>query len=242
MHDTTRRSQCLRLGLAPGTPSPQLSALLALQRAQEPETALVLSEVSDKELASGLGEGRYHAGLSLLKTPTSWVNSQPLWYENMAAALPPQSPLLGRATLTVTDLIDLPVSRWRAEVCPQLEHQWSALQSRSRRDIELATSFQMLAVWVATGHGIGVSAQSRIERARAWEIIMRPLVGGPYEITTHLLKPSDVQPEPTLTRFERRAQIISSHWDDSTPSRLPACPVAHHKLLSGQNWYTDRSN
>src|SRR3546814_17315010 len=40
MHDATGQFPRLRLAIAPGAPSPQLSALLALQRAEEPDVAL----------------------------------------------------------------------------------------------------------------------------------------------------------------------------------------------------------
>lgn len=210
MHNIARRPQSLKLGLAPGTPSMQLSALLALQRAQEPETTLTLSEVSDEELTSGLREGRYNAGLSLQEAPASWVDSEPLWHESVAAALPQQSPLLERAILAITDLLDHPVSRWSAETCPSLDQRWAALQSRSPKEIKPATSFQMLALWVAVGYGIGVSSQSRIKRARAWGLVMRPLAGGPYEIVTYL-KRSHVEADPVSERFRHRAlQVVKT--------------------------------
>lgn len=211
MRNIDQGPQRLRLGLTPGALSTQLSTLLALQHAQEPETDLTMSEVQSEELTSGLGEGHYDAGLSLQEAALFWINSEPLWHEDLVAALPPQSPLLEHAALNLTDLQEHSIFRWSAEACPALDSLWSALQSRRKSSIRSTTSFELLVLRVAAGQGIGISARSRVEQADAWGIVLRPLLGGPYKITTHLLKSSNVPSLPALTRFERRARVVFSH-------------------------------
>ena len=72
------------------------------------------------------------------------------------------------------------------------------------------TSFEMMALWVAAGYGVGVSARSRIERAHGWGITVRPLADGPYEIVTYLQRPQG-QADSVSERFERRAlQVIGA--------------------------------
>src|SRR3546814_14832596 len=61
----------------------------------------------------------------------------------------------------------------------------------------------LLATWVAAGYGVGLSAQSRIERAHKWGITMRPLIDGPYEIVAHLQRPQE-STSSFVERFERR--------------------------------------
>jgi len=63
MHDATSPSPRLRLAVAPGVPSSQLSALLARQRADEPSVALMFFEVAGDVLLEGLLEGRYDVGM-----------------------------------------------------------------------------------------------------------------------------------------------------------------------------------
>ncbi|CAM5370805.1 hypothetical protein [Rhodanobacter lindaniclasticus] len=75
-------------------------------------------------------------------------------------------------------------------------------------NIQRVTSFEMLALWVAAGYGIGVSAQSRIERAHGWGITMRPLADGPYEIVTYLQR-RHAQTDSASERFERRAMQVA---------------------------------
>lgn len=208
MHNATSQSSDFRLAITPGVPSPSLSALLALQRAQEPEAAVVLSEVSERELIAGLHEGLYDAGLSLSSEPDASLSNRPLWRENMAAAVPTRSPLLDKADLTVEELLDYPVFRWPGENSPRLDDRLSSVLPGHRRDIRGVTSFGLLALWVAAGYGNGISAQSRIAHAHAWGLSLRPLAGGPYQIITYLLRPVG-HPKSALERFERRALQVT---------------------------------
>lgn len=127
----------------------------------------------------------------------------------MAVAMPMRCPLLDQAKLTVAELLDYPIFRWQAETCPLLDQRLSSLMPANRPDIvQCVTSFEMLALWVAAGYGVGVSAQSRIGHAHGWGIGMRPLFGGPYEIVTHLQRLNG-QANPVSDRFERRALQVA---------------------------------
>jgi hypothetical protein len=66
----------------------------------------------------------------------------------------------------------------------------------------------MLALWVAAGYRVGVSAQSRIENAREWGITMRLLADGPFEIVTYVLR-ARTHPGSVPERFERRALQVA---------------------------------
>lgn len=70
------------------------------------------------------------------------------------------------------------------------------------------TSFELVATWVAAGYGVGLSARSRIEHAHGWNLAMRPLADGPYEIVTHLVRPNG-RVNPVAERFERRALQVA---------------------------------
>ncbi|EER60975.1 transcriptional regulator, LysR family [Acidovorax delafieldii 2AN] len=208
MHDATSQLSRFRLAIGPGVPSSHLSALLALQRAEEPDIAIAFFEVTVENLHTGLHEGRYDAGLSLREVSDPSLKSQPLWSEDMAVALPLRFPLLDKGKLTVADLLNRPLFRWQAEACPLLDQRLSALIPADERDIQHVTSFEMMALWVAAGYGIGVSAGSRIEHAHRWGIAMRPLGDGPYKIVTHLQQPNEAA-NAISERFERRALQVA---------------------------------
>lgn len=44
----------------------------------------------------------------------------------------------------------------------------------------MAAAFEPMTVFVATGCAIGIALQSRVSRARASGILMRPLAGAPF--------------------------------------------------------------
>lgn len=207
MQDATSQSPNFRLAIAPAVASQRFSALLALQRAQEPETAISLREVSGGELIAGLQEGRYDAGVSFEGANHPALRCERLWTENMAVSVPLRSPLLDQAMLTISELLDYPVFRWPAEACAALDHTLTCYAS-AQQSIQYVNSFEMMALWVAAGYGVGLAAQSRIEHARGWEIRMRPLSDGPYELATHLLRPVG-QASPAADRFKHRALQVA---------------------------------
>ncbi len=208
MHDAASPVANFRLAIAPGVPSSCLSRLLALQRAQEPDVTISFFQASGDDLVRGLHEGCYDAGMSLLNVSDPSLKSQPLWTENMAVAMPLRSPLLGQAKLTIADLLDYPMFRWQAESCDLLDQRLSSFTPAKQQNIQCVTSFEMLALWVAAGYGVGLSAQSRIQHAAGSGIGMRPLSDGPYEVVTQLQRPSG-QANPVSDRFERRALQVA---------------------------------
>ena len=109
---------------------------------------------------------------------------------------------------TITDLQDYPIYRWQAETCSLLDEMLASLMPTAQKIIQRVTSFEMMALWVAAGYGIGVSARSCIERAHGWGIAMRPLAEGPYEIVTYLQRPH-AQADSVSERFERRALQVT---------------------------------
>lgn len=126
----------------------------------------------------------------------------------MAVAMSPRFRLSNQAKLTIADLQDHPVYRWQAEVCPLLDERLASFMPVDLENVQRVTSFEMMALWVAAGYGVGVTAQSRIERAQGWGITMRPLADGPYEIVTYLQR-SQAQVDSISERFERRALRVA---------------------------------
>ncbi|ODU51098.1 MAG: LysR family transcriptional regulator [Thiobacillus sp. SCN 63-374] len=208
MDNITSQPAHLRLAIAPGVSSSQLSALLALQRAEEPEVSIALFEIAGDELLDGLREGRYDVGMSLQGASDPAIQTQPLWIEHMAVAMPLRFPLLDQAALTVADLQDYPIFRWRAETCSSLDHRLLSRPPADQQNFQYVTSFELMALWVSAGYGVGVSAQSRLKRAHGWGISMRPLDDGPYEIVTHLHRPQG-QANSVAERLESRALHVA---------------------------------
>jgi len=109
--------------------------------------------------------------------------------------------------LTLDDVVDCRIFRWQAEICPLLEQQTVGLPETSCA-IQHVTSFELMAMWVAAGYGIGIAAQSRLVSARAWGICIRPFADASYEIITHLVRPTK-RHHDRHEHFERRALQVA---------------------------------
>ena len=204
------QSSILKLAVSADALSPQLATVLALQRAEEPETVVVLREVTAKELVHGVKNGHYDLGIALEATTADQaLNIQPLWCDEMALAVPLRSPLLVQAEVSFDALLRYPLIRWCRRACEALNRQVDALFEREHRPAEEVTSFELMAVLVAAGYGVGIAPRSRISQARGWGVAMRPLANGPYLVRTQLLQLSRGS-APAVDRFAERAAKVTA--------------------------------
>lgn len=216
------RSPILRLALSADALSPQLARLLALQRAEEPETTFLLQEVAPRELVRGLEDGSYDVGIALTATTTlSTIALEPLWVDELALAVPLRSPLLAHSEVPLDALLHYPLLRWRLWACDALSQQVATRFAPEMHLAQEVTSFDFLATLVAAGMAIGIAPRSHIVRARGWGIAMRPLANGPHLISTQLLWKSH-GPARVFERFaERAAKVAASEPSPPPPDTSP---------------------
>ena len=204
------QSPILRLAVSADTLSPRLASLLALQRAEEPETIILLQEIAAKDLIRGLEEGTYDAGIALVATTTAFtMNAQPLWADELALAVPLRSPLLAYPEVPLDALLRYPLLQWCLRACDALSKQVAARFGPEMHSVKEVTSFDLLAVLVAAGFAVGIAPRSHIARARGWGVAMRPLANGPYLIGTQLLRKSDGSAR-AVERFAERAVKVAA--------------------------------
>lgn len=204
------QSSILKLAVSADALSPQLATLLALQRAEEPETAILLQEVASGDLVRGLENGNYDIGMTLATTSVALsLNTQLLWGDELALAVPLRSPLLAYAAVSLEALLPYPLVRWCPWACEALSQQVDAIFGPEEHAVREATSFELMAVLVAAGYGVGVAPRSRILRARGWSVAMRPLANGPYFVRSQLLR-SPRGSAPAIERFAERAAKVTA--------------------------------
>ena len=201
----------LRLAVSADTLSPRLASLLALQRAEEPETIILLQEVAARDLIRGLEEGTYDAGIALAATTTVFaMNAQSLWADELALAVPLRSPLLAYPEVPLDALLHYPLLQWCLWACETLSQQVDARLGPEKHSAQEVTSFDLLAVLVAAGYAVGIAPRSQITQVRGWGVAMRPLADGSYVVRTQLLQPSR-ECLPAVERFaERAAKVVAT--------------------------------
>ncbi len=197
------QSPILRLAVSADTLSPRLANLLALQRAEEPETIILLQEVAAGDLVRGIEDGTYDVGMALAATTTAFaMNAQPLWADELALAIPLRSPLLAYPEVPLDALLRYRLLQWCLWACEALSQQVDARFEPEMHSAKEVTSFDLLAVLVAAGFAVGIAPRAHIARARGRGIAMRPLANGPYLVSTQLLR----KPHGSARAVERFAE------------------------------------
>jgi DNA-binding transcriptional LysR family regulator len=190
-----------------------LGALLAKQRAEEPETQIVFQEIvqTELELEQGIEEGRFDLGFSLVQTKKRGLKALPLWNDELVAAVPERSPLLAHVKVPLEVLGRYPLVKWTPQASEVISFQIDEILKEidvAPEAVQYVPSFELMAVWVAAGYGVGFGQRSRIAAAREWGVLMRPLAGSQRTIKNYILC-SDMSDFSAAGRFTKRATSIS---------------------------------
>lgn len=188
--------------------------LLAKQRMEEPETPVRLIETTEKDQHQGLKDGRYCLGLFLsMNEPPLARKAFSLWQDELALALPSRSPLLAFAEVPLGEAVPYPLIMWQRGYCSPLGQQIESLLSSAASKLNVVdrvSSFELMAVLVASGYGIGLATKSRISCSRNLDLVMRPLANGSHQVTTYLALPHSPMPA-TVKRLIQRAQAVANN-------------------------------
>ena len=153
----------VRLGVRISPVGEPVRSLLSRWRDKNPEVALSLSELCDRELASALGDRRLDAVLVPSFTIWPHVASLPVYQERLVAALPADHPLASRETLDWQALKSqtILVQGWE-ESQAQREFFASLLGSGAKFQVHAASKLSILAL-VSAGYGVTIAAVSYAE-------------------------------------------------------------------------------
>lgn len=192
------------LGVSPGTPIRGLARLLARQRAEEPDTPVLVQEAPQRILFQGLIRGAFHVGLTDATMLPAGLSSLPLLQEDLVVALPRRSPLLAYASVPASAIRDYPLIQWCPDTHEFLYQHVSALLGEHGSVSRTVKSSALMACLVGAGYGIGVAPRTSIERPREWGILMRPLQEGTSSLRTSLCWQKELQ-SGSVERFIQRA-------------------------------------
>ena len=209
MLDASDASTEIRVAvLGEWVPSP-LADLLALQRAEEPETATALIGCSSTAQAQELPHDNFDLALSTAAWEwPGWV-CEPLWHDTLAVAVDKRSHLLSYREVPRQELLKQPL------ICAQstADEPWRAVAQRLFEDElqgreQVVSTFDMAMTLVAAGYGIAFAPAARLASYLCRGIAARPLAGSPAIVMAYLLRPCTSLTEPQ-ERFARRARSVS---------------------------------
>lgn len=188
---------------------PQLADVLALQRAEEPETHAALAGWTDPGRGAELpGDGFDFALSAAAWQWPGWI-CEPLWHDTLAVAVAKRSHLLAYREVPCEEVLKQPLicsqstadEPWRMTVQRVFDN---ALQERE----QTVETFDVAMTLVAAGYGISIAPAARLASYLRRGIAVRPLAGAPTIVTAYLLRP-DVLLAGSRARFVRRARSLS---------------------------------
>ncbi|HCE5827406.1 TPA: LysR family substrate-binding domain-containing protein [Pseudomonas aeruginosa] len=200
----------LRIAVSFGAITAPLAELLAKQRAEEPGTEILLIETTFSDQTQGLEDGRYDLAFAVAPATKPTLHAEMLWRDEIAVAVPPRSPLLEFEEIPLQRAAQYPLVLWSTEHCPPLCQKVQELLDSANTALNIidhVKSFELMAVLVAAGYGIGFAGKSRIDAARKLGVVMRPLAGSPNDLSTYLLRTHNA-PSSFTERLIKRARKL----------------------------------
>jgi len=202
----------LRIALSDGIARSRLTTLLALCREEEPEVEIRLFETPLSQQLKGLRSDLYDAGFALSDDVVDGIVAEPVWHDALVVAVPTRHPLLVHKRVPLHEVMNYPLVLCRPEVCQgcsqQLDRLLNLVDAQPVVAERVATHDLMLTL-VAAGYGVGFSNMARLEASHHKDVIIRPLAGNPFMMTTYLLRP-DSEPSEQLNSFMRRVNQVGS--------------------------------
>jgi len=202
----------LRLVISEAGAQRRLTSLLTLQRIEEPDVELSLTETIPGQQVEGLLTGLYDVGLAISCEENNGLTAEPIWQEPLALAVPARSPLLTYTRVPLPEALRYPMVLWHPTACAGIHRQVGRILDRVAETpvvSERVTSFDLMMTLVSAGYGIGLAPAAMIVAYRPLGVVMRPLAGFSPQLITYLLRPQ-AEASASLSRFALRAMRVGS--------------------------------
>lgn len=187
----------------------QLADVLALQRAEEPETIATLVGWTATASMQELPGNRFDLALSTAAWQWPGWECEPLWHDTLAVAVAKRSHLLAYGEVPCQEVLK------QALICAQstADEPWRAVAQRVFSDElqhreQLVDTFDVAMTLVAAGYGIAIAPAARLAGYLCHGVAARPLAGAPAIVMAYLLRPCIFLNGPQ-ERFARRARSVS---------------------------------
>ena len=187
---------------------PQLVSVLALQRAEEPETRVVLAGWTDAGRGAELPGDTFDFALSAADWQRAGWICEPLWHDTLAVAMAKRSHLLVNREVPCQEALKQPV------ICSQstIHESWRITAQRVFDDVlhereQTVETFDVAMTLVAAGYGIAIAPAARLASYLHRGVAVRPLAGAPTIVMAYLLR-RNASLSGTQARFVHRARLV----------------------------------
>ncbi|WP_425894547.1 LysR family transcriptional regulator [Ralstonia pseudosolanacearum] len=217
----------LRIALSDGITPSCFSALLALCRQEEPEIEIRLSEVPLSRQIKGLHDDLYDVGFAQSDEVGDELIADPVWHDPLVVAVPARHPLLAYKHVPLDELLRYPLALADSNACEGHARQVECVLRRMNQEpliAERVASFDLMMTLASAGFALGLAGSSQIAASRATGVVARPLAGGPYMLTTYLLR-GGREPSDALARFIERVYVVQPPNGKTSAARAKLDPL-----------------
>jgi DNA-binding transcriptional LysR family regulator len=187
----------------------QLAEVLALQRAEEPETAIVLAGETVADPSQHPPSEHCDFVISTAISQWSGWESEPLWHDALAIAVPKRSHLLAFREIPWQEALKQPfvgaLSATHEGWWPAVEH---VLTNARHEHTHSVASMDLAMTLVAAGYGITIAPVARLSSYLHRGVALRRLSGASAITTAYLLRPDEPLTEPHA-RFAQRLRSVA---------------------------------
>jgi len=187
----------------------QLAEVLALQRAEEPETVVMLIGGTVAEASQHPPDENRDFVISTSIRQWSGWKSEPLWHDALAVAVPKRSHLLAFREIPWQEALKQPFvgaqSATQEGWWPAVEH---VLTNARHEHMHTVASMDLAMTLVAAGYGITIAPSARLSSYLHRGVALRRLSGASPTTTAYLLRPDGPLTEPHA-RFAQRIHSVA---------------------------------
>ncbi len=201
----------LRIALSDTIAQTRLTALLARCREEEPDVDIHLFETSLVQMAKGLRNGLYDAGLSMSDDSPGCL-IEPAWCDPLVVAVTHRHPLLANRRVTLAQTLNYPWITYHPRTCEgfhrQLE-QWLQAANAKPTVAERVSTHDLMVALVAAGYGVGICSAAHLVPVQSGEVVARPLTDRTAILTTYVLR-LNAAPSAQLDNFLNRVRCTGA--------------------------------
>jgi len=187
----------------------QLADVLALQRAEEPETTAALVECTASAPADDPSSPEFDLAVTTTRLHwPGWV-SEPLWHGTLAVAVAKRSHLLAFREIPCDELRKQPIIRAHSTADEPWHTEASRLlQATPGEHDQTVATFDLAMMLVAAGYGVAIAPAARLAGYQARGIAVRPMAGAVPIVMAFLLHRCSWLTD-TQERFAERARSVA---------------------------------
>lgn len=202
----------LRIGIADSLAQPQMTALLAQYREEDPHTEIRLREMTVFQMLNAISNDEIDAGFTLYPKLSPGYAKEEVWTDRPAVAIPARHPLLASSHVSLQQALRYPLILCHPDQCAgghMLINRCLHETKLSPTVAEYVSGHESMMMLVAAGYGIGFGLESQIATHTRPDVVIRPVDDRFSDVKTYIVY-SDRPVPQHVQKFIDRAKAVGA--------------------------------